>query len=52
MTQRQDRIAALIAFLIGLVIVYTSLSANCATGGSCTFANGDWFDWIATTFFG
>lgn len=51
MTEQQDRIAALIVFLIGLVIVYTALSAECATGGSCTFASGQWFEWIATTFF-
>lgn len=32
-----------------IVLAYITLSADCATpGGSCTFANGDWFNWIAT----
>lgn len=35
--------------LIGLVL-YTTASADCATtGGSCTFANEEWFNWLATT---
>lgn len=29
-------------------LVYTSLSADCSTGGSCDFTNGAWFNWIAT----
>lgn len=41
----KQRIAAFLALLI---LGYTVLSADCATGGSCTFASGDWFDWIAT----
>ncbi len=50
--ERKDRKLAFMAFIVLLVIVYTSLSADCATGGSCTFASGTWFDWIATTFSG
>lgn len=49
MTEKQDRVAALVVFCIGLLIVYTVLSAECAAGGDCTFANGAWFDWLATT---
>lgn len=35
-------------FLVLLILGYTILSADCFFGGSCTFANGDWFNWIAT----
>lgn len=51
MTERQERIATVIAFVVVMFIMYTNLSAECATGGSCTFASGQWFEWIATTFF-
>lgn len=34
--------------LIGL-IVYTTASADCATGGDCTIASGEWFNWLAKT---
>lgn len=36
-----------VVLLIG-GLVYTNLSADCDTGGDCTFANGAWFNWIAT----
>jgi hypothetical protein len=39
----------IIAFTVLLILTYTILSADCAFGGSCTVANGDWFNWIATT---
>lgn len=45
----KDRKFALMGFAIGMVIIYANLSAYCATGGSCIFANGDFFHWIATT---
>jgi hypothetical protein len=35
-----------IAIMVGIAIVYASLSANCATGGDCTFANGDLANWL------
>jgi len=38
----------IIAFTVLLILTYTILSADCAFGGSCTVANGDWFNWIAT----
>lgn len=38
----------IVAFLVLLILGYTILSANCATGGSCRFASGYWFNWIAT----
>lgn len=37
-----------IGAVVLILLVYTLLSADCAVGGSCTFANGDWFNWIAT----
>ncbi len=35
-----------VAIMIGIAILYASLSANCATGGDCTFANGDLANWL------
>ncbi|MBI2439332.1 MAG: hypothetical protein HYV45_01875 [Candidatus Moranbacteria bacterium] len=40
-------------FLLAIVVValgYTVASADCAIGGSCTFANGDWFNFVADIF--
>jgi hypothetical protein len=48
-TVQKDRKLAVIAFAVLLVISYAGLSADCSTGGSCTLANGAWFNWIATT---
>jgi hypothetical protein len=31
----------LIAFLVGVAITYLTKSADCSTGGDCSFANGD-----------
>ncbi len=32
--------------ILGFAIMYTVASANCATGGDCTFANGDLANWL------
>lgn len=34
------------AIVTGIVLIYVILSADCATGGSCTFANGDLANWL------
>ena len=36
----------LATIVVGIAIAYASLSANCATGGSCEFANGDLANWL------
>lgn len=38
--------AIAIAALVLITIALVSLSANCATGGSCDFANGDFANWL------
>lgn len=48
---RQDKESILCALLgLGcfLAVVYAILSANCATGGSCDFASGDFANWLFT----
>jgi len=51
--RRENRKKTLHRMLTGLgfllltgVLVYTSLSADCTTGGSCDNANGDIADWL------
>ena len=44
----KDRKFAVATFVVLLALGYTILSAVCSTGGDCTFANGNWFNWIAT----
>ena len=46
----KDRKFAVIASVVLVALGYTILSADCSTGGNCTLARRDWFDWIATTF--
>lgn len=43
---RLDRRYAVAAIAFGIAITYASLSANCLTGGSCDFANGDLASWL------
>ena len=45
----KDRKFALLGFVVLVALGYTILSADCSTGGNCTLASRDWFDWIATT---
>ena len=45
----KDRKFALMGFVVLVALGYTILSADCSTGGNCTLANADWFNWIATT---
>lgn len=35
-----------VAIVTGIALLYAILSANCATGGDCTFANGDLANWL------
>lgn len=46
MTKSMERNLTLAAFLMLLIVSYVILSANCATGGSCTFANADLASWF------
>lgn len=41
-------IRAVILFVVALVVLYVWQSFDCATGGSCTFANASAANWIAT----
>ena len=46
MEQKKSRIFTVIAFIVLIVLGYTSMSANCATGGDCTFSSGGWGNWL------
>jgi hypothetical protein len=41
----EDRSTFIVA-LCGAMLLYATASADCATGGSCNFANGDFANWL------
>lgn len=43
-----DKKFSIIAFIFLLLMMYTMQSALCTINTDyCTFANGDWFNWLA-----
>ena len=43
-----QKVATIVATILLVGYVYLEFSADCATGGDCTFANGDLFIKVAT----
>lgn len=43
-----QKVATIVATILLVGYVYFEFSADCATGGDCTFANGDLFIKVAT----
>ncbi len=46
MSKRLEDRSTFIVAMIGLAMLYLMTSAECATGGSCNFANGDLANWL------
>lgn len=42
----------LTAFLVGVALTYLTKSADCSTGGDCSFASGDLFNFVAQWYWG
>ena len=43
-----QKVATIVATILLVGYVYLEFSADCATGGDCTFANGDLFIHVAS----
>ncbi len=46
MSKKLEDYSTFIVAMFGLVMLYAMTSADCATGGSCAFANGDLANWL------